>query len=341
MNSAAFRNFIDAHTKIIIIQADNPDGDSLATALALENILGRIGKEIVLYCGVDIPTYLRYMDGWDRVVHEIPSDFEASIIVDTSALTLLETLQASGQLAWVKSKPCMVLDHHQTEETITFANPLINEDAISSGELVYLLSKNAGLSMDVHSCEFIAYSILSDSLGLTTESVSPRTFHIMGELLEHGVSIAKLDDARRALSKKSLRITAYKGRLLQRIEIFDDPRVAVITIPWEEIEQYSHEYNPSMLVIDEMRMIDKVCVAIAFKTYPDGKITAKIRSNYGYKIAADIAEHFGGGGHAYAAGFKLQNKRKLDEVKTECLEVASKLLGDYREESNEVVQYTF
>jgi bifunctional oligoribonuclease and PAP phosphatase NrnA len=58
---------VDAARKIVIVQADNPDADSLGSALALEHILGDLGKEPYLYCGVDMPGYLRYMSGWDRV----------------------------------------------------------------------------------------------------------------------------------------------------------------------------------------------------------------------------------------------------------------------------------
>ena len=71
----------DAHN-IVIIQADNPDGDSLGSALALEHILGDLGKEPYLYCGVHIPDYLHYLEGWDRVSSELPSQFDLSIIVD-------------------------------------------------------------------------------------------------------------------------------------------------------------------------------------------------------------------------------------------------------------------
>lgn len=49
--------------RIVVVQADNPDADSLASALALEQILGDMKKDISLYCGVDLPSYLRYMPG--------------------------------------------------------------------------------------------------------------------------------------------------------------------------------------------------------------------------------------------------------------------------------------
>lgn len=80
------RSIVDAAEHIVIVQADNPDGDSLASALALESILGDLGKTVSLYCGSDVPSYLRYLEGWDRVQNELPIRFDASIIVDTSAI---------------------------------------------------------------------------------------------------------------------------------------------------------------------------------------------------------------------------------------------------------------
>ena len=38
------KNLIEKASKITIIQAENPDGDSLGSALALEEILGEVGK---------------------------------------------------------------------------------------------------------------------------------------------------------------------------------------------------------------------------------------------------------------------------------------------------------
>ncbi len=61
------RTLVDAARHIVVIQADNPDADSLGSSLALEHALGDQGKQVSLYCGVDIPGYLHYLDGWDRV----------------------------------------------------------------------------------------------------------------------------------------------------------------------------------------------------------------------------------------------------------------------------------
>ena len=66
------KQFIQSANNIVIIQAENPDGDSLGSSLALEEVLSDLGKTVTLYCPVDIPKYLHYIHGWDRVQNDFP-----------------------------------------------------------------------------------------------------------------------------------------------------------------------------------------------------------------------------------------------------------------------------
>lgn len=316
----------DANT-IAILQADNPDGDSLGSALALEEILGDQGKHTLLYCGVDVPAHLKYLSGWDRVSNDLPSNFDLSIIVDTSSASLFEQAGKTGVIAHIKNKPVIVLDHHDVESTINFATVICNQPVVSTGELIYELSKQLGWQLNQRALDAIAVSIMSDSLGLTTEATSPRTIHVVAELVEAGVKLANIENLRRALNRKSPSLTHYKGELLQRVTYYDDDRIATVTIPWPEIERYSPEYNPSVLVLDDMRMTINTAVAVAFKVYADGKITAKIRCNYGFPVAGKIAEHFGGGGHVYASGFKVTGTT-LEQLRNEFVTKAIEFLNE-------------
>lgn len=312
--------------RIVVLQADNPDGDSLGSALALEQILSDLDKEPILYCGVDIPTYLRYLPGWDRVTKDLPGQFDASIIVDTGADSLFEQLEKTGQKGWIKTKPVIVIDHHVTEANIDFADVICNHAAVATGEVIYELTRQLDWPLNHTAKEMLATAIMADSLGLVTEATSARSIHIIGELVEAGVSLPDLEHARRELMRKSPEIVHYKGQLLQRIEYFADSQIATITIPWKEIEAYSSQYNPSMLALEDMRMTTGTHLAIAFKTYNNDRITAKIRANQGYPVAGKLAEHFGGGGHPYASGFKIQDGRAFDDVKRECIAKATELL---------------
>ncbi len=331
---------VNQANRIVIMQADNPDGDSLGSALALEQILSDLGKETHLYCGVDIPTYLRHLSGWDRVNSEVPNQFDLSIIVDTSADSLFETLAKTGQRKWVAAKPCIVLDHHDVDITIPYATVVCNQPTVATGELIYELATQLQWPLNMSAKQMLAVSILADSLGLTTAATTARSIHIVAELVEGGVRIPELEEKRREMMRKSPELVHYKGELLQRVEYFANNRIAVITIPWKEIEKFSADYNPSMLVIDDMRLTENTDVAIAFKLYNDGHVTAKIRCNYSKGIANDLAQAFGGGGHTYASGFKIVSGRPFNEIKSECIKKATELLDNLdKETTNETVQH--
>ena len=318
----------DAKT-VIIIQADNPDGDSLASALALEQILGDMSKSPHLYCGVDIPDYLRHLPGWDRVSKDIPTKFDASIIVDTSALVLLQKLDKSDYRGWVVSKPVIVIDHHADVVCdIPYAKVVLNaNDAVATGEVIYHLSNQLKWPLNLQAKTFIASSILSDSLGLASEGVTASTYRTMADLIESGVDRPALDEARRELSKMPQVIFRYKAELIKRTELLANGQLAIVTIPHDELMEFSPLYNPAPLIQNDMLQTTGVRVAIVLKQYKDGKTTGSIRCGYGTKIAADLSQHFGGGGHIYAAGFKVEDGRTFNEIKTDCINLATELLN--------------
>ena len=61
-------------------------------------------------------------------------------------------------------------------------------------------------------------------------------------------------------------------------------------------------------------MVEGVKVAVAIKTYPDGKLTGKIRTAPEAPIADKIAGYFGGGGHPFAAGFRTYDFSYMETV---------------------------
>lgn len=323
MNSKDVLEEINIASTIQVIQGENPDGDSLASSLALEEILETAGKKVSMYCAVDIPKHLRYLEGWDRVSNHLANNFDLSIVVDTASEALLERTFSTNNLPILRSRPMIVIDHHDIESTMPFQTiNYIDHSAASAGDVIYRLFEASEYQISLQAKKLITTSILFDTRGLTTEVVNADIIRRIADMVEGGVSLAELDEKRMSMNKRDADISRYKGELLQRVEIFDQIGLATVEITWDEIEQYSDRYNPSVLVLDEMRLINGVDIAIAYKTYPDGKILAKIRSNRAADYASILAEHFGGGGHPHAAGFKLRGvnfedlkKQVIDEVK--------------------------
>ena len=307
-----FGQFVKNHHHISIIEAENPDGDSLGSAIALDYLLNE--NEISLYCPVDIPKYLHYFPDWSRISNEFDWKADAYIIVDTAAEVLLSKLLDDSAIKnLLYTKPVFVIDHHETPDDLDFSHESIIETRPSCSDLIFDIAKKNNLKVEKPAAEALANGILSDTLGLTSPSVKPETFRAVAELMDFGANVAELEEARREFMKKSPRILDYKADLIKRIEYHLDGRLTTIHIPWEEICEYSDEYNPNVLILEEMRMIEGVDLAVAIKTYPDGKITGKIRSSK--PIADKISGYFGGGGHPYAAGFRTYDISYEDVVR--------------------------
>ena len=322
------KEIIDGAQRIVVLQADNPDGDSLGSALALEAILSAQGKDVALYCAVDMPGYLKYLTGWSRVLRELPKNFDASIIVDTSTKTLFEKSQESGEFQWLTTKPCIVLDHHaETANDIEFATVVHNpKNTSSTAEVVYDFAKATYGSVPQDAFDPIMMGILGDTQGLTNQLASAHTYQVMSELIEAGANRPALEQLRREGSLMHESIYRYKGQLIERTEFYNDNQIGIVCIPQAELNIYSPLYNPGPLIQTDMLQTEGVRVGIVFKVYDDGKITGMIRCNAGAEIANKIAVRFGGGGHGFAAGFKIVDGREFNDIKKECISYTTELL---------------
>ena len=322
---------INDASRIVIIQPENPDADSLGTAVALEEILGDAGKSVSLYCAIDMPKYLHYIEGWARVDHEWTGKYDLAIIVDTSAETLLtKALETPHVRHFLETHPVIVIDHHlegdEGGNDLPFDHELVLEStAAATSEVIYSISKDLDWVVNKRAASAMLASILGDTLGLSTQSVTEHTVATVAALMSLGAHPAEIEQKRREFMKKPADILAYKAQLIERIEYDCDGRLATVHIPWEDIEKYSDRYNPSVLVLDEMRLVEGVDVAVAVKTYPDGKLTGKIRANL--PVCDKVAGFFGGGGHAYSAGFKIFES--YDTALQELLTATEKALHDH------------
>lgn len=321
-----FSDFIKDKTSICVIQAENPDGDSLGSAIALDYLLE--GKDVSLYCPVDIPKYLRYFEDWSRVTNEFDYKADGYIIVDTAAEVLLSKLLDDTAIRnRLYSAPVLVIDHHETEDDLNFPHESIIEIRPSCTEVIYRIAKDQGIDISKPAAEAIFQGLLSDTLGLTSVSVTAETFEIASELTKLGAVISDLEERRREYMKKSPRILDYKADLIKRIEYSLEGELATVHIPWDDIREYSDEYNPNVLILEEMRLVEGVKVAVAIKTYPDGKLTGKIRTSADAPIAEQVAGYFGGGGHSFASGFRTYDT-SYEEVVRELVKIVPELLSD-------------
>lgn len=326
-----FSEFLKDKQRICIIQAENPDGDSLGSAIALDYIM--TNTENTMYCPVDIPRYLHYFPDWSRVEIEFDWKADGYIIVDTASTILLSKLLDDSAIKnCLYTKPVLVIDHHETEDDLDFPHESIIEPLPACADLIYKIAKANDFPISPEAASAMYCAISADTLGLVSPSVTSDTMYVMADLIDLGANPAELEENRREFMKKSPRILDYKADLIKRIDYSLGGKLAMVHIPFSEIQEYSDEYNPNILIIEELRLVQGVEVAIAVKTYPDGKVTGKIRSSK--PVAEQVAGYFGGGGHPYAAGFRTYDT-SYEEVEADVVKILPGLLAECEQDAEQ------
>ena len=117
------------------------------------------------------------MPGWDRVSNELPHKFDLGIIARIpAASSCLSSWPKPISWPCFKSKPVVVLDHHQeVENSLDFARVYLNRPAVATGELIYDLAQELNWPLNQDAKNMIAVNILSDSLGFMTDSTTPHS----------------------------------------------------------------------------------------------------------------------------------------------------------------------
>ncbi len=327
--SISFDQLVSECSKVLVVQADNPDADSLGSAIALEQLLTHLKKDVYLYSAVPVPEYLRYVEGWDRVSNEFIADFDLTIFVDVSTKTLLKKIIELNYYERIKKNDIIVIDHHKTVSNNIESTKLsiILDEESSTGQIVYQLGKNNGYNLNDLFLKSVYISIMGDTQGLSNQLATPKTFKIIAEIIEQGIDRFQIEEKRKSFSNYSTEIYKYKANLINRTELYADNRVAIIRLNQDDINNYSQSYNQAPLMHPEILQIKGIALSIVLKFYNDGHVTGSIRSNISFPIAADLASLFDGGGHEYASGFNIR-RDDSNEFIEELISKSTKLLDN-------------
>jgi phosphoesterase RecJ-like protein len=305
------KDLVSSSRTVLVLQPDSPDGDSLGSALGLEEILSDLGKQVYMYSYKEPETYLRGQEGWDRISQNFPSHFDFTILVDTGAPALIKSVLQHHQ-AELTSKPVVIIDHHVSRTDMGFATTDIVPAGAAAAEVITHIAEELDWPINERAAAKLATALLSDSLNLTTPDSTAHTVEMLAVLVQRGANLFDLYTAHREASALSSELMHLKGQLLSSVRFEVGGKLAVLEIPPETVEAYKDQFEPYTLVLNEMQWTQGVELAAVFKNYGT-KINVPLRSKYGQ--AAPIAEKFGGGGHLNAAAYRCASTDIANEMK--------------------------
>ena len=288
--------FLTKYDSFLLMAHVAPDGDTLGSCLALQKLLQQLGKQAWVVCDDPLPHLYAFLPGADGLLApDAAVDAQAFVAVDCA-----DVGRTGSQWDRVGTKPSLCIDHHITNPAFATVNHI--EDCAATGELITLLYDAFGqpINPEVGACLYTA--IATDTGNFAYSSVTPRTFALMGKVMESGFDLPECNRLiYRNQRLQKLRMTA---RTVENAKLYRDGQVIVATLSKAETEAVDGLKADAEGIIDSLRDVETVVVACFLREEGASEVKLSLRAKDRVDCAA-LAKAYGGGGHVRAAGATL------------------------------------
>jgi phosphoesterase RecJ-like protein len=195
--------------------------------------------------------------------------------------------------------PLIIIDHHVTNDGGGVLN-LIDPRAASTCQLLFglLRALQAPITPDAATCLLLGHT--TDTQSYQTGSTSPAALHVAAELLALGADHrGVVREVYYALPGSSAQLI---GLALAGLQVRDG--MAWTTVTRAMMDATGAEDEAADEVLRVMQRIGGIGAMALFKERSDGTTKLSLRSRAPINVA-QLAQRWGGGGHAQAAGATL------------------------------------
>ncbi|MBT3318691.1 MAG: bifunctional oligoribonuclease/PAP phosphatase NrnA [Clostridia bacterium] len=307
------KNALLSADSILIIAHTQPDGDTLGSCFALHEALCSMGKNADICCDGLVPA--KYVELFPNDIIKTPNavtkSYDTAIALDCADKARL----GKSVKVFKKSVKTINIDHHITNDKFAKTNYI--KEASSVGEIIFELIDIMKAQIGKAVALYLYIAISTDTGNFTYSNTNKNCLTYVSSLVEH-IDIRAVADI--LFRRRSLASTKLIGRAISTLELYNDGKIASLTITQSDLKQIGATSADCENIVDYAREIEQTKVAVFFREIPHG-VKISMRSKDEVDVCA-IAQLFGGGGHKNAAGCCISGK--MDDAK-------KKLLGSLME----------
>lgn len=308
---------IASGNRFLVASHESPDGDALASTLALTLALRAAGKEVVAYNRDGMPEIFAFLPGAATVVSQLADDarFDVGFILDAGEL------RRAGSHLPDLCQALVNIDHHPHSD-ISGALNYVDIKASATGVLIYRLLVAGGLPLtrDVAFCIYTA--ILSDTGSFRYSNADAEAFRVAGEMIALGIN--PWDVASNLYESQPEKRLRLLGLALPTLTVSACGRYASIAVTIDMMQQTATTAEHTDGFVNYPRSIHGVEVSIFFRQTGEAAYKVGFRSKGAIDVGA-LSREFGGGGHHNAAGAMVEGT--LDEVRQSVFDRLAQLLA--------------
>lgn len=284
---------IEKYDSIVIFGHLNPDGDCYGSQIALRNILRNEYPQKQVYCvGSGLKKFLNILGQMDIVTDETISK-SLAILVDGNDLSRAEDQRVRTALDFAK------IDHHIDLHNFTEGPEVIDDKATSTCELIYKFAKENEFEIDLITASALYLGIMTDTGRFQFAEDFVSMFSMVSDLCSIGVDPILLTKTNNLQPEISLDIKAFIYSHLVKTDFL--------------IYAVARKEDRKKLGVSSAQIVGNTSLLSYVVNHPiwfiasetdNGGMQVEIRSST-YNVQ-NVAAHFGGGGHTYAAGFTIK-----------------------------------
>ncbi|WP_336250100.1 bifunctional oligoribonuclease/PAP phosphatase NrnA [Stomatohabitans albus] len=301
--------------RVLVTGHVNPDGDAIGSSRALALALRSLGIAADTSWGGDpaiadsspkelSPTWVRFGGQETVVTYPKAEDYDVVVTCDTASFkrngTLMPLLEAVPTV--------VVIDHHNTND---FYGDLhyIDPDQSSACGVVVRVIDALGVDLTPEMAELLLLGLTTDT-GRFSYGRSPIYDHqFAARLIEAGANPDVINQV--VFMSNPAAFLELTGLMLSRATLNDG--IVISWVSQEDVQRIGIALDESEKILDHLRAIDEVCVAIVTREDAPGLWRTSFRGRIGMNVAR-IAQYFGGGGHTLAAGCTVRAKDYEDAI---------------------------
>jgi phosphoesterase RecJ-like protein len=306
--------------RFAVLSHVRPDGDALGSQLALALSLKQLGKDVRVWNEDGMLEKYSFVPHAEILTKPpvTSEDFDVALALDTAIQNRL-----GSTLATIRSAKVWInIDHHQSNPgygDLVYVDPA----APATGQIIFELIKNQSLPFNREIAENLYVAISTDTGSFQYPNTTSRTFEIAAELVRAGVNVGQV--SQNLYENYPRRRIELLRELLATLRFEAGGRIARFSLTLNLARQLGVLPEDNEGLIDHLRAIRGVLVAIFFEELTDGKVRVSMRSKTSEIDVSAICKLFGGGGHMLAAGARVRGS--LAEVEQKIMEAVCNVLG--------------
>lgn len=277
-----------------------PDGDAIGSLLGFGLLLLGMGKDVFMSWGepISVPSQYSFLPGVELIKDPslCPPNVENFMALDCATLDRLGSLSKIAE----KARNLISIDHHAEKARFGSLN-IHDEGASSTAELILRISRALHLTLnkDIATCFYVGIVTDTGKFQYTNTTIS--TFKAAEELLEYGIlPNSVFQNVYENIPFDYLKLL---GIALARTTLVEEHSLVYTWILQSDLKETGTKLSQAENLIDSLRAVDGIKIAAVLKEIGGHKFNVSLRSK-GEINVSKLAERFGGGGHANAAGFK-------------------------------------